>query len=130
MTQTHAPYHAHIYYEPANRHLAETARSVLHQRMVSGDLPLCFVGSLRDGKAGPHPLPQFDIHFVATGLPAVREFIRARGLRALIHPLTDDDLADLTRLAEWIGEPLELDLATLEPPGHNQGVARCGVSDF
>ena len=94
MTQTHAPYHAHIYYEPANRHLAETARSVLHQRMVSGDLSLCFVGSLRDGKAGPHPLPQFEIQFVVAGLPAVREFIRARGLRELNPPMTDDGQAN------------------------------------
>lgn len=127
----HAPYHAHIYFGPAGRHLAETARSVLRQRMASGDLPqLRFVGSLKDGGAGPHPLPQFEIHFIAEGLPVVREFVRACGLTTLIHPLTDDDLADHTRLAEWIGTPLELDLATLDPPGQNKGVARFGISDF
>lgn len=45
-------------------------------------------------------------------------------------PLTDDDLADHTTLAWWIGEPLELDTSVLDPPGVNQGVARFGKSDF
>ena len=48
----------------------------------------------------------------------------------LVHPLTDDDLADHTALGRWIGEPLDLDLATLDPPGHNQGIARFGRTDF
>ena len=34
--------------------------------------------------------------------------IGRNGLRALIHPLTDDDLADHTTLAHWVGEPLAL----------------------
>jgi aromatic ring-cleaving dioxygenase len=58
------------------------------------------------------------------------EAIEASGLRALVHPLTDDDLADHTSLAQWIGEPLDLDLATIDPPGRNQGVARFGKADF
>jgi aromatic ring-cleaving dioxygenase len=56
--------------------------------------------------------------------------IERSGLRALVHPLTHDDLADHTELGHWIGEPLELDLSTLDPPGHNQGVARFGKTDF
>lgn len=131
MSEAHAPYHAHIYYEAASRPLVETMRCVLSERMAAGEFaPLRFVGSLRDGKAGPHPLPQFEIHFTAEGLAMVREIIRASGLAALIHPLTDDDLADHTRLAEWIGTPLALDLDTLDPPGRNKGVARFGLSDF
>jgi DOPA 4,5-dioxygenase len=47
-----------------------------------------------------------------------------------VHPLTDDDLADHTTLGRWIGEPLELDLTTLDPPGMNQGVPRFGKTDF
>jgi DOPA 4,5-dioxygenase len=47
----------------------------------------------------------------------------------LVHPLTDD-LADHTSLAQWIGEPLELDVTTLDPPGRNQGVPRFGKTDF
>lgn len=56
--------------------------------------------------------------------------IEATGLRALVHPLTDDDLADHTTLARWIGEPVELDVTVLDPPGVNQGVPRFGKADF
>ena len=56
--------------------------------------------------------------------------IRASSLRALMHPLTDDDLADHTWLAQWVGEPSTLDLSTLDPPGSNQGAARFGTTDF
>ena len=41
-----------------------------------------------------------------------------------------DDVADHTRLAQWIGEPIKLDVSVLDPPGVNQGVARFGKSDF
>ena len=60
----------------------------------------------------------------------VRAIIQESGLRALVHPLTDDDLADHTDLADWIGQPLELDISTLDPPGVNQGIERFGKSDF
>ena len=83
------------------------------------------------GKAGPHPIPQYEVHFLKASLDEVVEKIRGSGLRALVHPLTDDDLADHTSLGEWIGgEPLELDLTTLDPPGMNKGIARFGKTDF
>jgi DOPA 4,5-dioxygenase len=85
---------------------------------------------MADRPVGPHPQPQFEIHFDEPALDWVRETLSAAGLRALIHPLTDHDLDDHTRLAEWIGEPLALDLTTLDPPGMNQGTARFGKSDF
>lgn len=61
---------------------------------------------------------------------AVLERIKASGLRALVHQLTDDDLADRTSEAMWISEPLPPDLAVMDPPGTNQGFASCGNSDF
>ena len=61
--------------------------------------------------------------------PGFQESVVFSGLTVLVHPLTDDDLADHTTLAHWIGSPLPLDLATLDPPGVNQGVARFGKSD-
>jgi aromatic ring-cleaving dioxygenase len=127
----HAPCHAHIYYEAATRGRAMAVNQQLREAMAAGGLPrVLFVGSLKDGKAGPHPVPQFEIHFTRDALADVRAFIEASGFTALIHPLTDDDLADHSTLAEWIGAPLEMDLSTLDPPGRNQGVARFGVSDF
>lgn len=131
MIDINEPYHAHIYYEPSQRALADVARSCLLSLMASGEMPqLLFVGALKDGKAGPHPVPQFEIHFTKDVLQRICDFIRASGFTALVHPLTDDDLADHTRLAHWIGTPLELDLSTLDPPGKNQGVGRFGKSDF
>jgi DOPA 4,5-dioxygenase len=89
-----------------------------------------FVGQMTEGKAGPHPIPQFEVHFLEKSLGSVVPLIEASGLRALVHPLTDDDMADHTTLAHWIGDPVELDVSTLDPPGMNKGVARFGKSDF
>lgn len=131
MTEQDAPYHAHLYYVPETRAVAEATRQRLIERMESGDIPqLLFVGQLKDGKAGPHPIPQFEIHYTKAALPSVLRLIEESGLTALVHPLTDDDLADHTSLAHWIGTPIELDLSTLDPPGRNQGVARFAKSDF
>lgn len=126
-----APYHAHIYYEAHDRGGAER----LHRRFADAKgggafADVLFVGEMRDANLGPHPKPQFEVHFLARVLPAVVALIRASGLTALVHPLTDDDLADHTSLGEWIGEPLPLDLSVLDPPGMNQGIARFGKTDF
>jgi DOPA 4,5-dioxygenase len=131
MSEHGAPYHAHIYCTPGTRAAAEAMRRDLIDRMGTGAIPrLLFVGQLKAGKAGPHPIPQFEIHYTEEALPAILELIEASGLTALVHPLTDDDLADHTTLAHWIGTPIELDLSTLDPPGMNQGVARFAKSDF
>ncbi|MEP6899058.1 MAG: DOPA 4,5-dioxygenase family protein [Rhodanobacter sp.] len=131
MSEDNAPYHAHLYYVPETRAVAEVVRLRLIDRMESGELPqLLFVGQLKDGKAGPHPIPQFEIHYTKQALSTILRLIEDSGLTALVHPLTDDDLADHTTLAHWIGTPIELDLTTLDPPGKNQGVARFAKSDF
>lgn len=123
-----APYHAHIYYPLDARAVAETLRGRFQGMMGTGEV--LYVGELRDRKVGPHPIPQFEIHFLEDRLGTIRPILETCGLRALIHPLTDDDLADHTHLGQWIGEPLELDLSVLDPPGANQGKARFGRTDF
>ena len=120
-----APWHAHVYAGPGEEARAEALRATF-QAMDA----VLFTGDLTTGKAGPHPIPQFEIHFLERDLDVVRPVLKAAGLRALVHPLTDDDLADHTRLGQWIGEPLDLDLTTLDPPGVNQGLARFGKTDF
>jgi DOPA 4,5-dioxygenase len=126
MTDPDAPWHAHIYVSAGDRDAAERLR----ERFLDDRPDVLFVGRLTEGKAGPHPIPQFEVHFRGRSLAAVRSAIEQSGLRALVHPLTDDDLADHTDLGQWIGEPLELDLTTLDPPGMNQGVPRFGKRDF
>lgn len=125
-----APWHAHIYYEAEERDAAETLRAAFAEMMANGDGPVLFVGRLSDRPVGPHPIPQFGIHFPERARGQVARIIEGSSLRALVHPLTDDDLADHTALALWIGEPLDLDVSVLDPPGINQGVPRFGKSDF
>jgi len=126
-----APYHGHVYCTPDERPAAETLRRDFVRLTAADAEPrILFVGRMTDGPAGPHPIPQYEIHFLKRSLDAVLAMIRASGLRALVHPLTDDDLADHTSLGIWIGEPVELDLSTLDPPGMNQGVPRFGKTDF
>ncbi len=130
MNDESAPYHAHIYYVPEKRSLAEALHGRLSELKELGEISqLLYVGLLRDKSVGPHPIPQFEVHFTKEALPAILSVIEASGLTALVHPLTDDDLADHTSLAHWIGEPLALDLTVLDPPGVNQGVARFSKTD-
>ena len=123
--QNDHPWHAHVYYTSEARAVA----SDLRQRLRDHPLTL-FVGAMIDGPAGPHPQPQFEVYFKARAKAAVVAMIRSTTLRALIHPLTDDDLADHTTLGEWIGDPLVLDESVFDPPGYNQGLARFGIGDF
>ena len=120
-----APYHAHIYYSDQERPAAEALQADFGRRP-----DILFVGRMMDRGVGPHPVPQFEVHFLEDSRSAVTAAIEASGLRGLVHPLTDDDLADHTSLAHWIGEPLELDVTTLDPPGQNKGILRFGKTDF
>ena len=121
-----APFHAHIYYSDDDRPAAEALRD----RFLDTPSQVLFVGRMMDSGVGPHPIAQYEVHFLEDARPDVVAAIENSGLRALVHPLTDDDLADHTSLAHWIGEPVELDVSVLDPPGQNQGVARFGRTDF
>ncbi|MDK2761801.1 MAG: DOPA 4,5-dioxygenase family protein [Sphingopyxis sp.] len=125
MIDPRAPYHAHIYYDDGERAAAAALRADFGR-----DDAILFAGQMTDTGVGPHTIAQYEVHFLGAAVPAVIAKIEATGLRALVHPLTDNDLADHTTLAHWIGEPVELDVTVLDPPGVNQGIARFGVSDF
>ena len=125
-----SPYHAHVYYSADERIAAAELRSELLEAKSEDPLSeISFIGSLRDEKVGPHIVSQFEIHFDERLLALVETELTRSGLRVLLHPLTTDDLGDHTYLGRWIGEPVELDLTTLDPPGVNQGIARFGKTD-
>ena len=131
MNDLSAPFHAHIYYSLDTRALATELEHKLVQAKASGAIPeLFFIGELRDRALGPHPIPEFEIHFSKAMLARIVALLEPSGLTCLVHPLTDDDLADHTSLAQWIGKPLPLKVEVLDPPGQNQGIARFGKSDF
>jgi aromatic ring-cleaving dioxygenase len=131
MAEGDAPYHAHIYFSAEQRAAAEALREAFLLLARVEDEPLVlFVGRMEDKGVGPHPIPQYEIHFLERSLLDVVASIEGSGLRALVHPLTDDDLADHTSLAQWVGPPVDLDVTVLDPPGRNQGIARFGKTDF
>jgi aromatic ring-cleaving dioxygenase len=131
MADDEAPYHGHIYYSVEQRPAAQALRDQFIRQADNGkEPPILFVGRMMDTGVGPHPMAQYEIHFLKRSLDDVLTDIKTSGLRALVHPLTDDDLADHTTLGHWIGEPLDLDLTVLDPPGRNQGVPRFGKTDF
>ena len=125
MADPTAPWHAHIYFTERDRAAAERLRDAF-----ATDPAILFTGAMTTGPAGPHPIPQYEIHFHEADLEHVRATITTSGLTALVHPLTLDDLADHTTLGQWIGEPVKLDLTSLDPPGINQGIPRFGLTDF
>jgi len=125
------PWHAHVYYDEDTWEAARRLHQELSDMLVGGTLAnLVLVGKMYETGVGPHPMPQFEVQFLAAAVPDITRIIEKSELRALIHPLTDDDLADHTTLAVWLGEPLPLDESVLDPPGHNQGIARFGKVDF
>jgi len=131
MADRDAPYHAHIYYSAKQRAAAGALRDAFVRMTKGGDEPpILFVGRMEDRGVGPHPIPQYEVHFRKRSLLDVVAAIEASGLRALVHPLTDDDTADHTILAHWIGAPVDLDVTVLDPPGHNRGMKRFGKTDF
>lgn len=95
-----APFHAHIYFSDADRIEASALRDRFEALKAPGSEPhIGFVGRMVDRPIGPHPIPQYEIHFDQLARPGVFALIEASGLRALVHPLSDDDLADHTTLA-------------------------------
>ena len=130
MADAEAPWHAHIYYGADQRAAAALRDDFIRLHNSGAEPAVLFVGRMMDAGVGPHPIPQFEVHFRERSVAGIIALLEASGLRALVHPLTDDDLADHTSHARWIGEPVPLDVTTLDPPGRNQGVARFGISDF
>ena len=66
MKNSDAPYHAHIYYDPAERPAATALRD-----QFGRDPAILFVGAMADGAVGPHPIAQYEVHFLARSRDAV-----------------------------------------------------------
>ena len=98
-------YHAHIYYAPETRATAERF--------------LARLGSWHDEPVGPHPVAMYQVAFAAEEFPALVPWLmlNREGLDVLVHPLTDDSVADHTRFALWLGTalPLRLDVLRRAP---------------
>jgi len=73
-----APYHAHIYYSEEQG----PAARALRDRFIGAQPRVLYVGGMTDRAVGPHPIPQFEVHFREGNLPEVLTAIEDSGLRA------------------------------------------------
>ncbi|GAA5829650.1 hypothetical protein JCM11251_000234 [Rhodosporidiobolus azoricus] len=102
----------HIYYSSARQ--MDHARK-LHER-IRREFPELRVYRFWDKPVGPHPVPMFEVNtFTPAQFGAFFGFLVAyRGdLSVLIHPNTDNELADHTTKATWMGPPYPLNVEPL-----------------
>lgn len=103
---THAHYHAHVYFGPET---LEQARALCQQ---AGELFAVAVGRVHEREVGPHPhwscQLSFDSHQFGRLIPWLDA--HRNGLDVLVHANTGDDLADHTAHAAWLGEASVLKL--------------------
>jgi aromatic ring-cleaving dioxygenase len=102
-------YHAHIYYDPATRAKAERLRAGIGERFAAR------LGSWHDEPVGPHPVAMYQVAFAAEEFPHLVPWLmlNRNGLDVLVHPMTDDAVADHTGHALWLGNPLPLRVEVL-----------------
>jgi aromatic ring-cleaving dioxygenase len=98
-------YHAHLYYAPGTRSIAERLRTAISERF-----PRARVGNWHDEPVGPHPVAMYQVAFAVEDFPTLVPWLmlNREDLNILVHPLTDDSVADHTRFALWLGSPLPL----------------------
>lgn len=99
-------YHAHVYFDEAT---LEQARSLCQRAAIELEVP---VGRIHTRPVGPHPKWSCQLLFSSKKFDDVISWLEANrdGLTILIHGVTDDDLADHTEHASWLGTPEQLKL--------------------
>ena len=104
-------YHAHVYYSPATRPVAERLREEMLGRFAVKP------GAFSDEPIGPHPISQFSVIFEAGEFQRVVPWLMLNrgGLDVLIHPLTQSSYDDHSKNAMWLGKPVPMRLEILRP---------------
>lgn len=103
--------HAHIFFDLAEKDVVGEVRE-----SIAAKLQGCAeVGALLLRAAGPLPLPMFQIDYEEHFASVVRDVLEScRGHRSvLIHPVMEDEVIAHTAQAEWLGQPLRLNLERL-----------------
>jgi len=89
MSDGNAPYHAHIYYSEGDRPAASALRDEFAARAG-----ILFVGAMTDRGVGPHPIPQYEVHFRESSLDNVVAAIEAPDECVLEDLLRERPVAD------------------------------------
>lgn len=102
-------FHAHIYYDPETRPVAERLREAI------GAAFAVQLGRWHDQPVGPHPVSMYQVAFVVTEFPRLVPWLmlNRESLSILVHPLTGNDYDDHAHYALWLGQPLALRLDQL-----------------
>ena len=108
-------YHAHVYYGPATRSIAERLRETIVSNFAVEP------GGFSDEPRGPHPVSQFNVKFQTEAFQSLVPWLmlNREGLDVLVHPLTDDMVDDHTVYAMWLGTPVKLKLDTMQRRGYS-----------
>ncbi|KAI9148592.1 hypothetical protein H9P43_010095 [Blastocladiella emersonii ATCC 22665] len=107
-------YDVHIYWLPSSK--AQRAEAMALKDTAAALFPQLWHGKMWDRPVGPHPYSMFeiDIHNCADFAAFVPWLALHHGsLSVLIHPQTGDDVADHTKHALWLGQPVPLDIGLL-----------------
>jgi len=99
-------YHAHIYYDPETREVAERLREAIgHDFTVE-------LGRWHDEPVGPHPVSMYQEAFAVAEFPKLVPWLMLNrdGLNVLIHPQTGYSYDDHAIHALWLGTKLPLRL--------------------
>ncbi|MGH7037774.1 MAG: DOPA 4,5-dioxygenase family protein [Stellaceae bacterium] len=107
-------YHAHLYYTPQTRPVAERLRAAIGERF-----PEARIGSWHDEPVGPHTAAMYQVAFATADFSRIVPWLMLNrdGLDVLVHPMTGDGLADHTNHAAWLGVPLPIKAEVLRRTG-------------
>jgi aromatic ring-cleaving dioxygenase len=111
-------YHAHVYFEPTTRPVAERLRAAIVSQFAVKP------GGFSDEPRGPHPTSQFNVMFQNDEFQRIVPWLmlNREGLNVLVHPLTDDMVDDHTDYALWLGTPVKLKVDTLQRRGYSEAL--------
>jgi aromatic ring-cleaving dioxygenase len=111
-------YHAHIYFDPETRRLAEWIREAVDVRFPVR------LGRWHDKAVGPHAGPMFQIAFDTSLFASLVPWLMLnhRGLSILVHPNTRNPRRDHITDGLWIGSAqlLHADVLPTEMPAADE----------
>ena len=107
-------YHAHVYFNPATRPVAERLRETIAGKFTIE------LGGFSEDPIGPHPISQFNVIFRSEEFQNIVPWLmlNREGLDVLVHPLTESSYDDHSKNALWLGMPVALRLEKLSRPGY------------
>ena len=99
-------FHAHVYFDAVTRATAERLHEALARDFDAK------ISALVDRPVGPHPKPMFQVTIRPEQFAAIVPWLmlNREGLSILVHPSTDDPIADHDTRPIWMGAALPIDV--------------------